>query len=163
MSRRRAFTVMTLRSGVLLLVLAAALTGCAVSGAFYPIRGPLAAQSPLPAYPARLTGVLSGSISVTLDHNDACSGRWQAQSGQRAAQSGSTPLGDMAAAWDTVYGSGYYNAHVLGAQVYAQSQLNCNMGTLVTVEFANENNTAHNTKGIGVDNRGNLFKIAVFN
>jgi hypothetical protein len=147
-----------------LLLLASGLSGClTVSGAFYPIRGPLAAQSPLPVYPAKFTGAFSGTISVTLGANEVCSGSWSVHSGEAAAKSGTQPLSDMAADWDAVYGSGYYNAQVLGAQLYSQSELACNAGGSIKVEFANPNNTPHNTVGVGMDSHGNLFKITVFN
>jgi hypothetical protein len=30
-------------------------------------------------------------------------------------------------------------------------------------EFSNENNTRGNTKGVAQDNKGNLFKVSVYN
>jgi len=69
----------------------------------------------------------------------------------------------MSADWNLVYGQGYYVAHVLGNKLYARATLTGNLGTTLSVEFSNENNTRGNTKGVAQDNRGNVFKVTVYN
>jgi hypothetical protein len=36
-------------------------------------------------------------------------------------------------------------------------------GTLINVELSNETNTRGNTKGVAIDNHGNVFKVSVNN
>jgi hypothetical protein len=60
---------------------------------------------------------------------------------------------DMAADWASVYGAGYFAAHVLGNRLYARATLTGNMVTVLHVEFSNESNTRGNTKGVAADNK----------
>jgi len=142
------------------------LGGCILSvpGGFSPVQGPLSKQSPIPTYAATMSGILSGSISVVLDNGEVCKGSWafvsKAPPGTSATVA--TPI-DMAADWDSVYGAGYFTAHVLGTKLYARATLTGNMGTVLHTEFSNENNTRGNTKGVAEDNKGNLFKVSVYN
>lgn len=53
-----------------------------------------------------------------------------------------------------------HTAHVLGSKDYARATLTGNNGTLLDVEFSNENDTRGNTKGVAADNRGNVFKVS---
>jgi hypothetical protein len=70
---------------------------------------------------------------------------------------------DMAADWDSVYGIGYFAAHVLGNKLYARATLAGSKGTVLHVEFSNENNTRGNTKGVAADDKDNVFKVSVYN
>ena len=154
-----------------LLPLMAVLAGCvslSVPGAFSPVKGPLSEQSPAPpTYVAKFSGVLSGTISVVLANGEACTGTWSLVSKTASANTnpsaGNAAPTDIAAAWDFVYGPGFYVAHVLGSRQYIQTTLAGNMGTVMYVEVSNENNTRGNTKGIAQDNKGNLFKVSVHN
>jgi hypothetical protein len=150
--------------------IAALLAGCislTVSGSFSPVQGPLAQQSALPAYAAKMSGLLSGTISVVLTKAEVCQGQWAFVStpvaGQGDTNATSPVPSNMAADWDLVYGPGYYVAHVVGNKLYAQATLTGNMGTTVSVELSNETNTRGNTKGVAVDNHGNVFKVSVYN
>ena len=153
-----------------LVAIAALLAGCislTVSGSFAAVQGPLARQDALPAYAAKMSGVLSGTISVVLTNGEVCQGRWAFVStttaGQGATNATSPVPSNMPADWDLVYGPGYYVAHVVGNKLYARATLTGNMGTIVNVELSNETNTRGNTKGVAVDNHGNVFKVSVYN
>jgi hypothetical protein len=152
-------------------ILAVALTtillgGCILSvpGGFSPVQGPLSKQSPIPTYAATMSGLFSGSISVVLDNGEVCKGPWAfvSQTPSGTSATAVTPI-DMAVDWDSVYGTGYFAAHVLGNKLYARATLTGNMGTVLHTEFSNENNTRGNTKGVAVDNKGNIFKVSVYN
>jgi hypothetical protein len=150
------------------LLAGALLTGCvslSVSGGFSPIRGPLSQQSPVPTYTAKMSGILSGTISVTVADGETCSGPWAFVSKAPAAGTvaGAAAPMDMGADWDLVYGSGFYVAHVVGNKLYARATLTGNMGTVMYVEMSNETNTRGNTKGVAQDNHGNVFKVSVYN
>ena len=137
--------------------------GCvslSVSGAFSPVQGPLSRQSPVPAYTAKMSGLMSGTISVTLDNGEVCSGPWFFVS--KTPPNAPEPV-DMAADWDSVYGRGFYVAHVVGNKLYARATLIGNMGTTVHAEMSNETNTRGNTRGVARDNNGNVFKVSVYN
>jgi hypothetical protein len=70
---------------------------------------------------------------------------------------------NMAAEWDLIYGPGFYVAHVVGNKLYARATLTGNMGTVMNVELGNETNTRGNTKGVAIDNHGNVYKVSVYN
>jgi hypothetical protein len=108
-----------------------------------------------------ITIVLSGDISVTLADGEICRGRWALVS--QTAKNSTSNVVDLSADWDLVYGAGYFVAHVLGNRLFARATLQGNMGTVLTVEFSNENNTRGNTKGVAQDNKGNIFKVMVYN
>jgi hypothetical protein len=142
------------------------LSGCILSvpGGFSPVEGPLSKHSPIPTYAATLSGILSGSISVVLENGEVCKGPWAFVPNTAPGTSATvvTPI-DMAADWDSVYGTGYFAAHVLGNKLYARATLTGNMGTVLNAEFSNENNTRGNTKGVAEDNKRNVFKVSVYN
>jgi hypothetical protein len=145
------------------------LSGCILSvrGGFSPVQGPLSQQSPIPTYNATLTGVLSGTITVVVADGEVCKGPWHFVSTASSAPSDVNPASPsssaIAADWDMVFGRGYYVAHVLGNRLYARATLTGNRGTSMDVEVSNENNTRGNTRGIAVDDHGNLYKVSVYN
>jgi hypothetical protein len=149
----------------------ALLAGCislSVSGGFSPVQGPLSQQSPLPTYTAKMSGLLSGTISVILANGDVCQGPWAFVSKtppdtKSNANAASPVPGDLAADWDLVYGPGFYTAHVVGNKLYARATLTGNTGSIIYVEMSNESNTRGNTKGVAQDNHGNVFKVSVYN
>ena len=154
----------------LFFAIAALLAGCVsltVSGGFSPVQGPLAQQNPVPAYTAKMSGLLSGTISAVLAGGEVCQGPWnfvsRTAAGQGDTSTSSPEPSNMAADWDIVYGPGYYVAHVLGNKLYARATLTGNMGSIIHVELSNETNTRGNTKGVAVDNHGNVFKVSVYN
>lgn len=134
------------------------LAGCvlAVSGSFSPVRGPLAEQKPLPSYPARMTGALSGGISLNLPGDGACTGSWSLHGAQLQTF-------DLSGDWDVVYGTGYYSAHVLGVREFVRTTLKCAGGGVIRTELSNENNRRGNTRGVAEDDHGNVFKVNVYN
>jgi len=153
---------------ILFLSVAMMLAGCtslSVPGAFSPVQGPLSKKPSVPSYAATMSGILSGTISVVIDNDEACKGPWIFVSKAPSEGSDATnpPAGNLAADWDTVYGAGYYVAHVLGNKLYARATLSCNKGTRIFAELSNEHNERGQTKGVAEDNNGNLFKVSVYN
>jgi hypothetical protein len=153
-----------------LIATAALLAGCVsltVPGGFSPVKGPLSQQNPLPTYTAKMSGLLSGSISVILSNGEVCKGPWAfvstATGGTDNANAGVAAPPNMGAEWDFVYGPGYYVSHVVGNKLYARATLTGNLGTIINAEFSNETNTRGNTKGVAIDNHGNVFKVSVYN
>jgi hypothetical protein len=151
-----------MKVSIIAVLTAAMLGGCIVPGGFSPVRGPLSKQSPIPTYAATMSGLFSGTISVALDSGEVCKGPWALVSNTVPGTSTTTPI-DMVADWDSVYGTGYFAAHVLGNKLYARATVTGNMGTVLHAEFSNENNAPGNTKGVAEDNNGNVFKVSVYN
>jgi hypothetical protein len=157
------------RSHAAFLLAFALLAGCALSvpGAFSPVQGPLAQQSATASYHATLNGVLSGTVTVVLPNGEVCKGPWHfvgaASNTPVGADLITPPPSAIATGWDLVYGPGYYVAHVLGNKLYARATLTGTRGTTMDAEFTNENDERGHTKGIAIDNHGNLFKVSVYN
>ncbi|MGH9688799.1 MAG: hypothetical protein ACRD5K_17085 [Candidatus Acidiferrales bacterium] len=151
------------RTSKLFLALLSALLmcGCVYHAKFYPVQGPLAAEKPVPIASARITGSNSGGILLTLPDGEVCQGRWRAVS---------TPAtSPLQSDWDSVYGNGFYVAHVLGAELYAQATLSGNRGTVLQLEVYRSESTGdpgHDqrgpVRGVAQDNHGNTFKVAEF-
>lgn len=152
------------RLGLVLLAVGV-MSGCVARATLYPVQGPLASQTPVPVASARLSGAFnSGSIKVTLSDGEVFQGRWSVA--PRPGGPGATmPNNDMASVWDTVYGQGFYTAHVLGQKLYVQTTLTGSKGTTLKVEMyrsygreANESAPA-SIRGVAKDSAGNIYKV----
>ena len=142
--------------------------GCSVHKAqFYPVQGPLSAQTPLPVLVAKVSGVFTpGNISLVLEDGEVCKGRWtqvptiQSPNGAAAANPATS---EISGAWDTVYGPGFYVSHILGATLHLQALVSGNRGTLVNAEMYRSgegpNSELGSIKGVAKDNRGNIYKL----
>lgn len=145
------------RQLILLLSLATTLSGCVVAlpGHLYPISSPWSGQNPPAIFPVRLSGVLnSGSISVTLKDGEDCRGHWSTvpQNDPLAAA--------MSAVWDSVYGTGFFQANVLGDAAFARATLTGTRGTTLNVQFYLRKPGAITTAvGVAADNQGDIFKL----
>ncbi len=152
----------------LLLLCVFALSGCATAR-LYPVQGPLATQTPPPVYVAKMSGAFySGSFSVVLANGEVCKGRWaqvpRPNSSNAAATAAAASPDNLSAEWDTVYGTGFYVANVLGTRLYARAVLTGNRGTTLNVELYKpdkvENTTIGAIKGVAKDDKGNIYKVA---
>jgi len=160
----------------LLFVLLAIITIAECSAAFgqklYPVQGPGAAQTPPQVWTAKIkTGMVSESISGFVSSNGgAIQGKFATVTASAAnARTLGTPesyppQANLAFAWDTIYGQGFYLSHLLGNSI-AQGAFTSDQGTVLQVEifydvFRGASNEAF-TKGYGVavDNKGNLYKM----
>lgn len=147
------------------------LSGCLRVAHFYPVQGPLAAQTPLPIYSGRITGVInSGSISATLANGQQFTGKWKAQSAgalAKESRAGVVPPFNLSAEWDAVYGSGFYTARVLGAHLFARTTLTGRQGGALQLEMISEPVENGNPKypaapevrGVARDQQGNVYKV----
>jgi hypothetical protein len=163
---------MKARFAVVTILSACFLSGCVRVAHLYPVQGPLAAQTPPPIYTGRLTGFInSGSISVKLADGQQFSGQWQAQSAGALAKessAGVVPPFNLSAQWDTVYGPGFYTAHVLGAHLFARTTLTGKQGGTLEMEMISEPVETADAKdvaspkvsGVARDEKGNVYKVA---
>ncbi len=135
----------------------------------FPIHGPLSTSKPIPVIPVTFTNdsrngvglIMAGDISFSLPSGESFSGRWS-----REGYINSDPIAlaqqretDISAAWDTVYGEGYYIADVLGSLIHARAILKGSNGNSIQIEF----NSAQPwpTRGVARDDQGNIYKLVV--
>ena len=148
------------------------LCGCYRDAHLYPILGPLAAQTPPPIFSAKLTGVInSGSLTAKLGNGEVFSGPWQAQSAKQIANqsnAGIAPPFNLSAAWDAVYGPGFYTGHVLGSHLFARTSLTGKQGGILQVEMISQPGidgadprslSAPVITGVAKDDKGNIYKM----
>ena len=164
------------RSLVLVLLCLPTLGGC-VSARLYPVKGPLSLQTPVPVYKVKISGLVvpAGSFSAVLGSGEVCKGKWKLVLGSRTPKPGAPgtdpPLPDLAADWDTVYGTGYYSNKVLGTSWFLRGVATSTRGTTLNLEMfideshpgpgpADATNTYYEIAGVAKDNQGNLYKLA---
>ena len=145
------------------------LSGCYANARFYPVKGPLAAQAPLPVFTAKMTGLgNSGDISLALADGETGIGHWTrvapVQSPNGAVTSNASANSSMAALWDIIYGPGFYVSHVLGTRLYAEAVVTGDRGTVLNVEFYRDEREHHDDssrglKGVAKDNKDNIYKV----
>lgn len=151
---------------LIVLVVTAMLSACTVSGHVYPVKGPVAAQAPVPVYDAKISGAFnSGTITLKLADGESGSGHWAAATTAPApvGVSPDNPSAEMPAAWDTVYGHGYYTAHVLGQRLFVEAIVTTNHSTVVQVQMYRvwySNGGRGQIYGVARDNKGNTYKVS---
>jgi hypothetical protein len=157
---------------ILFSFLLVACTGRAVTR-FYPVQGPLAAQTPTPVYVGKVAGGRnSGTVVLTGNQGEVFQGRWETI--QQPKKSSDAPAvapsdNEMVPLWDSIYGNGFYVAHVLGSTLYARASMTGANGDSLKVEFYREeknNNGDVNAlrasiKGVAKDSNGNVYKITI--
>jgi len=132
-----------------------------------PVKGPMSLQAPGPFYEGSKGGGTYGySIksdfarveSFSYASGEVLKGKseWVTASAADAQPSSgaesNSPRTDMIAAWDLVYGDGYYASHVAGKKIL-QGTFTGDKGTRLQVQ------SLDNFVAVGMDNQGNLYKI----
>ncbi len=121
-----------------LLLAISTMLGCYVNTRFYPVQGPLSAQTPVPVLMGKITGkVKPETVSVVLGDGEVCKGRWVFVNDvpSKGPNSVVAPNTDLSAAWDSIYGPNYYTSHIMGERYYAQAVASGNRGTILNVEL----------------------------
>jgi hypothetical protein len=131
-----------------------------------PVKGPMALQAPGPFYEGSKGGGTYGySIksdfgrvkSFSYANGETLKGKaeWataSAADAQTSSSDSSTPQQSLIAAWDLIYGPGYYASNVAGKKVL-QGTFTGDKGTTLQVQ------SLDNFVAVGMDNQGNLYKI----
>ena len=132
-----------------------------------PVKGPISLQAPGPFYEGSKGGGTYGySIksefarvkSFSYANGEILKGKpqWATASAADAQTSSgadsNTPQTNLIAAWDLIYGTGYYASRIAGKKIL-QGTFTGDKGTVLQVE------SLDNFVAVGVDNQGNLFKI----
>jgi hypothetical protein len=150
---------------VLLIISVFAMSSCTRTARLYPVQGPLSAQTPTPVFFAKITGLAYPlNISLVLSSGELCKGRWAqvapTQLVKGANASVQITAGDMSSVWHSVYGPGYYVAHVLGTYYYYESVVSGNRGTVINMElYLDDRESQGSFKGVARDNKGNIYKL----
>jgi len=131
------------------------MSGCYMKAKLYPVSGPAPNVTQQPVLNASLSGILnSGSISIHMPDGKVCKGSWT----RMAATSNSN--NQMQPVWDSVYGSGYYLAYVVGRRLYAEGSVIGEQGNVYQVEFYKTDNVQElHLFGIAKDSSGTIYKI----
>jgi hypothetical protein len=132
-------------------------------------------MSPVPTYTFSITypgspkydRSQSGEVGTVLANGENFAGPWQMayNNARNPATGAAAPeIRGTAPAWDAVYGQGFYVAHILGAIHVAHASLTGSQGTVLQIEWwdqssAGEGTTIIGSKGIALDNKGNIYKL----
>ena len=81
-------------------------------------------------------------------------GKTRMQDASRNPASSAAP--DLPSAWDTVYGQGYYVAHILGSRDSFQSEITGSQGTVLQIAMYGD---SFGEKGVARDDKGNIYKV----
>jgi hypothetical protein len=132
-----------------------------------PVKGPMSLQAPGPFYEGSKGGGTYGySIksnfgrvkSFSYANGETLKGKpeWAtapaADAQTPSSADSNTPQQNLIAAWDLVYGPGYYAANVAGKKIL-QGTFTGDKGTTLQVQSLDK------FVAVGVDNQGNLYKI----
>jgi hypothetical protein len=130
-----------------------------------PVKGPISLQAPGPFYEGSKGGGTYGySIksdfarvqSFSYANGETLKGKPEWTTAPSAdAQTGTdstSPQQNLAAAWDLVYGPGYYASNIAGKKIL-QGTYTGDKGTTLQVQSLDK------FVAVGVDNQGNLYKI----
>jgi hypothetical protein len=147
------------------------LTGCHAWARLYPVQGPLAQLTPPPVFVAKVTGgVKVENFYATIADGEKVSCVFTNNSGKRRISdpdpSSATDSFNMAPAWDAVYGSKFYEAHVLGVHnPYYWCAATGDKGTTLHVAIQVGLNAnapeSQNVRGVVQDDKGNIYKFAL--
>ncbi|HKF52016.1 MAG TPA: hypothetical protein VKB26_06865 [Candidatus Acidoferrales bacterium] len=131
----------------------------------YPVKGPLAQQTPQPVFSGHIRRPVFSSAplflllkSWTVANGEVLEGKpkkMKATSANTQAPSPGSidlPEPNLAWAWDAVYGDGYFVARILGKE-FGQGVFRGSKGTVLQVESDDGRN------GVAVDNKGNVYKM----
>jgi len=166
-----------MKASLVLVVFCLATMGGCATARMVPVKGPLTQQTPVPVYKAKMTQgpmIPHGSFSAVLGGGEVCKGEWRLIFGSKtsrpAAPGAILANQDLAADWDTVYGTGYYSFKVLSASSFMRAVATGNRGTILNVEMylnqsrampdlPNDTNLIREMAGVAKDNKGNLYKL----
>lgn len=129
---------------------------------FNPVQGPMASLRPVPLVLADTTGLVSGTIALTLPDGESYRGPWRPM--RTIQMEPGDPVNaslagiNLAQAWDLVYGPGFFNATVLGSRLRAVALLKGDRGGVIQLEI-NHQGDQQVLEGVAVDGRGNTYKL----
>lgn len=124
----------------------------------FPIAGPRAESRRGESIQGKVSGLLSGRVTLHFPGEGDYSGAWSLVP-QESRGHGEDHA--WASAWDTVYGKGYFQAHVLGAAFRARAALQSGPGAKLAVEFYRVEGRDTPVLGVAHDQAGNVYKLTL--
>ena len=156
---------------ILMLVCVCAVAPCATRGNFYLVQGPLSSQTPI-AFSADLKGdPYPRNLSAMLASGEGFQGRWKSGAAGKIRMQDAPvvpPQPELTAAWDAIYGQGFFVAQILGAKNFARTVLTGSKGTILQVEIhwrvSEDSRYPRNAglldiQGVAQDDKGNVYKV----
>ena len=129
----------------------------------YPVFGPRAAQAAPPEITATFHGTASGKFTLVEANGEPFQGKWSLVTASfvnvKTPQNPAAylPQPNLAYAWDSVYGQGYFLAKGVGQRM-RQAVVTGNQGSMLQIEcLAGAFPTYY---GVAVDSKGNIYKVA---
>jgi hypothetical protein len=147
----------------LLSICVAAGSAPAFAETLYPVQGPLAAQAPPPVMKAAFHGTSSGNFTLVQANGETFQAKWTSVTpsfvNNKTPENPASylPQPNLAFAWDTVYGQGFFLAQVVGTRI-RQVVATGNQGTVIQVECLFGDARA-GLNGVAVDSKGNVYKV----
>jgi hypothetical protein len=133
------------------------LLGCSSSQmvTFYPVKGPLSTQVPLPVITAKADGVTgnTGPLTMSLPSGEACAGQWSSAAPQAVA----VTAGSLFSLYGPAAGYSVTAGNVPGVN-RGEAFMSCDRGTTVQAEFFTGSGTA-NGYGVAKDSANNIYKM----
>ena len=120
----------------------------------YPVKGPLAAQVPLPTAKAIAEGITgnTGPLTMTLPNGEACSGQWSSAAPQQV----SVTSGSLFTLYGPAAGYSVSAGNVPGVN-RGEAFMSCDRGTTIQAEFYTGSGTA-NGYGVAKDSQTTFTK-----
>lgn len=126
--------------------------GCSVPLHLYPVKGPLTDQKSVSVITAKATGLTSGTISFSLPTGETFKGPW------RPILPGQVD-NNLSTTWDSIYGTGFYVANVLGSRQHATAVISGTRGMVYHLELFKNSAKSSPLLGIATDTNGNTYKV----
>jgi hypothetical protein len=122
---------------------------------FYPVKGPLSTQVPLPVAKALAEGVdgNTGPLTMTLASGEICKGQWSSAAPQQMA----VTSGSLFTMYGPAAGYSVTTGNVPGVN-RGEAFMSCDQGTTVQAEFFTGSGTA-NGYGVAKDSKNNIYKM----
>jgi hypothetical protein len=122
----------------------------------YPVKGPIAeGEAPPVISGSGSASFPGGEQSFVFPDGERFSGKFLMLTPRQSEVS------DLATTWDSVFGTGYYVAHVLGSSAWhGGATISGSNGTSLQLEEIREHEEDQ-VVGVAKDSKGNLFKIAL--
>jgi hypothetical protein len=125
-----------------------------------PIKGPISLQAPGPFYEGAMSGPVYSIKSDFARVKSFSYANGETLKGKSASVTAPTADGtqpatnpqNLAAAWDLIYGQGYYASHIAGKKIL-KGTFTGDKGTTLEVQ------SLDNYVAVAADNQGNLYKI----
>lgn len=135
------------------LLLLAACVPTSVDLRLHPVVGSTPSPAPIPCKFRAQAGWRNATLVAILPEGETVSGTVS------LVGKSSPPDHQLAGVWDQVYGTGYYNANVLGAHNHSRVVLKNEKGIEITVELFGGPEKTDDSQGVAIAKNGQIYKL----